>query len=236
MRGAAPGPASPLRLSLPGEQRGAALVALLQPLCQLHHREHHQSPEPQSHGHRGHVRCGGLLEAEGWAGARDTGVLPNVDSWVHTVSLSPNPQAPPPVPTPLPQSLWWPPLEQPLGQHHLRLCPSQNQEEGDTVGGDLACSPSSACDLGRDLASWGSVSLVFPGGHQVMAKVPPGAPSIRRSPRFPSFLLGAFLTPPWKESTPPLPPPASTPEGRRGARGAPHCPADPSPPRSQTPT
>lgn len=141
MRGVAPGPASPLRLSLPGEQRGAALVALLQPLCQLHHREHHQSPEPQSHGHRGHVRCGGLLEAEGWGGARDTGVLPNVDSWVHTVSLSPNPQAPPPVPTPLPQSLWWPPLEQPLGQHHLRLCPSQNQEEGDTVGGRPGLQP-----------------------------------------------------------------------------------------------
>lgn len=93
-----------------------------------------------------------------------------------------------------------------------------------------------ACDLGRDLASWGSVSLVFPEGHQVMAKVPPGAPSICRSPRFPSFLLGAFLIPPWKESTSPLPPPASTPEGRRGARGAPHCPADPSPPGSQTPT
>lgn len=110
------------------------------------------------------------------------------------------------------------------------------RKKGTLWGGDPAYSPSSACDLGQDLASWGSVSLVFPGGHQVMAKVPPGAPSIRRSPRFPSFLLGAFLIPPWKESTPPLPPPASTPEGRRGARGAPHCPADPSPPRSQTPT
>lgn len=53
------GPASPFLLSLLGEPRGAALVSLLQPLCQLHHREHHQSPEPQSHGYRGHIRCWG---------------------------------------------------------------------------------------------------------------------------------------------------------------------------------
>lgn len=50
-----------------GEPGGAALVSLLQPLCQLHHRQYHQGPEPQSHGHRRHLRCGGPPL---WAGFR----------------------------------------------------------------------------------------------------------------------------------------------------------------------
>lgn len=39
-----------------GKPWGAAAVAVLQPLGQLHRGEHHQSAEPQSHGHRGHIR------------------------------------------------------------------------------------------------------------------------------------------------------------------------------------
>lgn len=37
-----------------GESRGSAGVSVLQPYSQHHHCEHHQSPQPQSHGHRRH--------------------------------------------------------------------------------------------------------------------------------------------------------------------------------------
>ena len=95
-----------LLFSLSGEPRRAAPVSLLQPLCQLHHREHHQSPEPQSHGHRGHVRCWHLSwpGADGLGSFWCTGVMLDVNSRVLAVGFTPNPQAPPPVPMPLPYS------------------------------------------------------------------------------------------------------------------------------------
>lgn len=92
-------------LSLPGEPRGAALVSLLQPLCQLYHREHHQSPEPQSHGHRGHLRCWGFStrvregpgrfweHGKGHAGCGEQGL---------SCALTPDPPTPPFVSTLLP--------------------------------------------------------------------------------------------------------------------------------------
>lgn len=46
-----------------GESRGSAGVSVLQPHSQHHHCEHHQSPQPQSHGHRRHFwyRCSFIL-------------------------------------------------------------------------------------------------------------------------------------------------------------------------------
>lgn len=67
IKGSAPFPVTQPHLSCfpAGEPRGAALVSLLQPLRQLHHREYHQSSQPQSHGHRGHVRCCGSSRRDG---------------------------------------------------------------------------------------------------------------------------------------------------------------------------
>lgn len=47
-----------------GESRGSVGVSVLQPHSQHHHCEHHQSPQPQSHGHRRHFwynKCSFIL-------------------------------------------------------------------------------------------------------------------------------------------------------------------------------
>lgn len=160
----------------PGEPRGAAPVTLLQPLCQLHHREHHQSPEPQSHGHRGHVRCGPPVARGGEGGraraGRGHGVMLGVDSGVHAVSITPTPS-----PTSTPHSSALEPwAQQPLGQRPRTVLPRSIRKGH--CGGPGSLWPR------RDPASPGSVSASLSAGGPHGGRVPPSSSSVQQ-PRTP---------------------------------------------------
>lgn len=171
----------------PGEPRGAAPVALLQPLCQLHHREHHQSPEPQSHGHRGHIRCGPPAAWTGGGGGVNPGRLGDTGScpgWTAGSTLFPSLP-----PLPHLQSPFLCPRALGTAASVLSDCPSQEHEAGSLRGAWLGpCSHTAPGGLGFP-ASPGSVSASVCAGGQRGGRVPPSSSSVQRSP---TPLAGGF--------------------------------------------
>lgn len=67
-----------------GKPWGAAAVAVLQSVSQFHRGEHHQGKEPQSHGHRGHLRYG-----TGWP--RSRAAFPGSHPGLRAAPLPPDP-------------------------------------------------------------------------------------------------------------------------------------------------